>query len=98
MQWHVTPYVIVLFLAGCSTFLLSLELFRRKNDPGAFYLALAMVAEAEWALCVGMGAAVVELEYKILFSKISYLGIYSCIPLFLLFTIHYSGFWQKILK
>ncbi len=49
-----------------------------------------MAAAAEWALAGALENAVPDVASKILFSKLSYLGIVTITPLFLLFCLGYS--------
>ncbi len=89
--WQFGPYPYALILSGILSFVLFFILLRTRKEPLATLLALGLLAEAEWSIVVGLEAAAVYLPLKILLSKISYWGVYNCVPLFLLFTIHYVG-------
>ncbi|MEN6298299.1 MAG: histidine kinase N-terminal 7TM domain-containing protein, partial [Anaerolineaceae bacterium] len=84
-------YPIALIISGLISFVLFIILLRTRKEPMTWYLAIALLAEAEWAITVGIDNIVTETSLKIMFSKISYWGVYNCVPLFLLFTIHYIG-------
>lgn len=84
-------YPIALIISGLISFVLFIILLRTRKEPMTWYLAIALLAEAEWVIMVGIGNIVTEPSLKIMFSKISYWGVYNCVPLFLLFTIHYIG-------
>ncbi|NMC12051.1 MAG: diguanylate cyclase [Chloroflexi bacterium] len=88
---HLGPYPIALLVSGIISFILFIILLRTRKEAMTWYLAIALLAEAEWTIMVGLGNVVVDPSLKILFAKISYWGIYNCVPLFLLFTIHYVG-------
>jgi diguanylate cyclase (GGDEF)-like protein/PAS domain S-box-containing protein len=90
-HWQFGPFPYALITSGIFSFILFIILLRSRKEPLARLLALGLLAEAEWSIVVGLEAATVYLPLKILLSKISYWGVYNCVPLFLLFTIHYVG-------
>jgi diguanylate cyclase (GGDEF)-like protein/PAS domain S-box-containing protein len=89
--WLFTLYSIALFLAAGVSLVLCVILFRRRNEPGAIYMALAMLSESFWTCMVGLEASSVPLDQKILCAKLSYIGVYNCLPFFLLFGFQYAG-------
>ena len=96
MHWQFTPFAITLIVAANVSFLLSLTLLKRRRETYVTLLALALLAEGEWTFFAGLEAASVDLSARILFSKIEYLGIYNCVPLFLLFGVYYVGLGQHL--
>jgi len=89
--WHFGPYSYALLTSGMLSFILFVVLLRTRKEPLSRILALGLLAEAEWSIFCALEVVVVDVPLRILFSKISYWGVYNCVPLFLLFTIHYVG-------
>ncbi|MBN1535723.1 MAG: diguanylate cyclase [Anaerolineales bacterium] len=89
--WHFGPYSFALITSGIISFILFVILLRTRKEPLARLLAIGLLAEAEWSFFVGLSSANAVLSQKLILTKISYWGVYSCVPLFLLFVIHYVG-------
>ncbi|MHC1731378.1 MAG: diguanylate cyclase [Bacteroidales bacterium] len=94
IEISVTLYSLVLLLSGFVSFVLFGILFCRRKERGALLLALAMLAEAAWAFTEGLEALSVPLSQKIFFSKLGYLSVYNCLPLFSLFILVYTDFYR----
>jgi PAS domain S-box-containing protein len=71
--------------------ILAIHVWNRRALPGGFYFSLLMVSAALWAFTSGMESSVIDISIKIFFSKLSYLGIATIAPLWLLFTLDYSN-------
>jgi diguanylate cyclase (GGDEF)-like protein len=91
MDWVLTPAAVIL----CSTAALSLIVFglawSRRSFPGGNVFPFIMLAVAEWSLFSGLEAASVPLDWKILWSKLEYVGLVATPVLFLLFAARFSG-------
>lgn len=74
-----------------ATLIVAGQTWRQRNAPGARELAYLMVAAALWAFCDGMALAMTGLQAKLLFSKISHIGIQTVPILFLLFSLRYTN-------
>jgi PAS domain S-box-containing protein len=74
--------------AICSA--LSLYVWQRRRVTGGYYFALFLAAAAVWALASALENSVADMPSKILFSKLSYLGVATVAPLWLLFILDYS--------
>jgi two-component sensor histidine kinase/PAS domain-containing protein len=90
MSFVYSDYTIAFALVAAICMMMSLYTWRRRWIPGGLYFALLMVAAAEWAMAGALENAVPDVASKILFSKLSYLGIAAITPLFLLFCLGYS--------
>lgn len=86
-----TPAAVIL----CSTAALSLIVFglawSRRTFPGGNVFPFIMLAVAEWSLFSGLEAASIPLDWKILWSKLEYIGLVATPVLFLLFAARFSG-------
>ena len=65
--------------------------WRRRATPGGLAFALLTLAAAEWAFTRALEALALGLEAKVMWAKVEYLGIASLPPLWLMFTLAYSG-------
>ncbi len=83
-------YVAVLTIAAGVAALVAMYAWRRRATPGGIYFVLLMLAVAEWSLAGAAEFATIDIPTKIVWGKISYLGIVSVAPLWLLFTLGYS--------
>lgn len=90
MNWEFSGYAFLLFLSASTAVLVAFMAWQRHNRLSK-YFAFLMLAVAIWSLADGLSSAVVEIPVKILFGKISYVGVYSVPPLFLLFVLSYSN-------
>ncbi len=83
-------YTTALFINALVVLGLSIYMFSRKGYRGSLIMGLLMLALALWAASGAMEMYISGFYTKILLSKISYIGIVSVGPLFLLFALQYS--------
>jgi diguanylate cyclase (GGDEF)-like protein len=101
--WNFNPYAIALICTGLLSLTLSVQLFLRWINRESILLGFAMLSIAEWNFFVGFESAIQNPEIKILMAKLSYVGVFNCLPFVLLFVIYYFGnnikvkSWQIIL-
>ncbi len=84
------PYIIIQTAAGLLAALIAWHAWRRRALPGSSHFVLLMVAVAEWAFVGAAELASTEIEVKIFWAKLSYLGLVSVAPAWLLFVLNYS--------
>lgn len=70
--------------------LVALLAWSRRRTPGSIYFALLMIAVAVWAFTSAVEFSLSSIPAKILWAKLSYLGIVNVAPLWLLFALKYS--------
>jgi diguanylate cyclase (GGDEF)-like protein/PAS domain S-box-containing protein len=90
LTWIYTPYAGLLHAAAAISAYVGFIAFRRRNTSGVGILALLMFAVAEWALASGLEAAAVGIYFKVVWSRIEFLGSLSAPTLFLVFALEYS--------
>jgi len=90
MSFQFTAYVALYCITSVVIALVSLYVLRRRNAPGGLYFSLMMVSALVWSVGSMMEMASVEFWLKILFARLTYVGIVSVAPLWLLFNIVYS--------
>ena len=86
MTWNYTLSAAVLHISAIISVLVGFWALRRRNSPGVKVLTILMFAVAEWAIASGLEAAVVGIQYKIIWSKLEYLGALSAPTLFSIFA------------
>lgn len=90
MILKVSAISIILLLTTIILGLLALYIWRRRKTKGGIYFSTLLLSSTLWAFAVAMESMSLTLEGRILWSKISYLGIINVGPLWLLFTLKYS--------
>jgi diguanylate cyclase (GGDEF)-like protein/PAS domain S-box-containing protein len=90
MTWHYSFSASILHISAIISILVGFMAFRRRSSPGVRVFTFLMFAAAEWAIASGLEAAVVGIQYKIIWSKLEYLGALSAPTLFLIFALQYS--------
>jgi len=91
MHWQYTSFTPVLVLAGVLALCLAIYAWRRRAVPTAAVLGWLMLAVAEWCWGYAVELASMDLDVKILWAKIQYVGIVSVPILWLAFVICYTG-------
>jgi signal transduction histidine kinase len=89
-DWHYTPYLLISAAAAVISFGVAMYVYRRRTAPGGFHFTLLMCAVGFWALTNTFEFLSQTMWLKILWSKVSYLGILSIPPLWLLFALSYA--------
>ncbi|MGA9139581.1 MAG: histidine kinase N-terminal 7TM domain-containing protein [Methanocella sp.] len=92
MDAQYMPYALVPAVTVVTIGVLIWYVWKRRAAPGGLYFLLLAAAGAEWALCNTAEALVTGMGAKIFFAKLTYFGIVSIGPLWLLFTVDYSQF------
>ncbi len=87
---QVTNFAVAFAIATAICSALALYVWQRRRVPGGYYFALFLAAAAVWALASALENSVADMPSKILFSKLSYLGVATVAPLWLLFTLDYG--------
>jgi len=86
----------LLFLLRALSALFALALvfvlWKRRNSDGVTFLILFEFAAALWAITDGLEHGATNLELKILWSQIGYIGSSTTTVFFLLFTLSYTQF------
>ncbi len=90
MIWKPSVHLIALLLTTILAGILAYVAWRRRGLPGGTYLALLMLAVADWSFFSALEAAAVSVSAKVFWSKVQYLGIYSVPVLFLMLALEYS--------
>jgi PAS domain S-box-containing protein len=90
--WQFQPYLLLLIGAAVMAAAAGVMCWRRRGAPGARSFALLMGAVAWWAVLRALEGAAATYEAKLTFGKLTYLGIASVSPLWLMAALSYCGF------
>ena len=90
MTFTLTGQAGILFLTSALSLFAAWLVWDRRAVTGGTFLVLFMLAAAEWSLAAALEAAAVDLQAKVLFSTLEYLGSGSCGVLLLLVASHFS--------
>ena len=96
MTWQYNPYTIPLLITaalstGIAVYVINVHCLRRTGVPGAGYFAALLLGVAEWCTAASLDYASVELQDKVFWASLSYLGIGAVPVSWLLFALHYTG-------
>lgn len=90
-NYLITPLFLLLVIGGIIGFITFFFLLRFRNSPGVKYWLIWQVTVPIWAFTYAFEFASTDLDTKIMWSKLSYLGIVYCTVSFLLFSLEYTG-------
>lgn len=90
MGYQFTALCYIRFLSGLFAILLVFFLWRRRRSRGAGYLIIFELLVAIWAISDGFEAAATTIQMKLLWSRISYIGITNSAVMFVMFSLAYS--------
>ena len=91
MSFLITGYSVALWGSAAVSTVTAAVAYRRRAAPGGRALALMLVCVAVWGSMAGFESAAVGLPLKIRFSQLTYVGVVGVAPLFLLFSVAYTG-------
>ena len=91
MTWQYTPYLIPLLFTAMVSVVLAMYAMRRRPVAGAGPLMHFMLGAAEWSLCYAMELGGVELQTKIFWAKLQYIGIVIVAWMMLIMVLQYTG-------
>jgi diguanylate cyclase (GGDEF)-like protein/PAS domain S-box-containing protein len=98
MPLMMTPYVLLCGVSTLIALLVAYLAWQRRNSPSAIPLTRLMLSAAIWSFGMTFDYASIEIEHKILWSKIEYLGALSLPVFFLWFALSYSRLNRWITK
>ncbi len=90
MEFLLSPYGLFLLLTADAAAILAVAVWGKRRLPEARMLFFILAAGTEWALCATFEAGSMVLETKLLWSRLSYIGM-SLIPPFLLLFAFLHG-------
>lgn len=91
MFFTFTPYALLLFLTSCSALVLFGITLRKKSDPGGYALLSVLLSLIIWSFFAGLSAGFSSISFKVLATKLAYIGIVSLPVNLLLFSLYYTS-------
>jgi len=86
-----TTLVVAVSLTNAAILILAANLvWRRRYLLGASSLAGLLFALAEWSFSAGIGYLVTTPLAKVFWAKMSYVGAFSAMPFFLIFSLYFA--------
>jgi PAS domain S-box-containing protein len=96
MSYDFTALCYLRFFSGLIAIVLVILIWKRRLSRGAIYLMLFEISAAIWAIADGFEAAAILLPQKLLWAKISYIGIATSSIMFLLFAFSYANYAHRV--
>lgn len=90
MNLSIPPESILHLVASLAALLIARTAWKRRGIAGARTFAGLLLAAAWWAFLGSLEFSTTNLETRIFWAKIEYLGIATIPPLWFLFTLQYS--------
>jgi len=91
MHWQYTPYIFNLAIVTVLSAGLALYSWKHRPVAGTVPFTVLMLALAEWSLVYALRLSSVELQAKLLWARLRYLGIVTAPLAWLLFLMEYTG-------
>lgn len=91
MSIQVTSFSVILLIAVLVNLGQAIYLHFYQRNPVATILKYGILFASEWTFAYWIESIATSIPIKIWFSKISYIGIYGCVPLFLVFILYFLG-------
>jgi signal transduction histidine kinase len=89
--WQATPYAPVAFAAALVAVVFAVTMWRSRRGPGTTPLVALALGAAWWSLLYGLELASTTLAAKLLFGRLSYLGIVVVPVAWIAFAVAYTG-------
>jgi len=83
--------ILFLWISAGLTGSIAYYAFRRASQPGALVLAFLLSAMSAWSVLYAVELLVPELQGKVLAAQLQYLAIAAIPPLWLIFSLQYTG-------
>ncbi|MFY9152655.1 MAG: histidine kinase N-terminal 7TM domain-containing protein [Prolixibacteraceae bacterium] len=97
-KYHISSLFVLLLIGGLIGLVTFLFLFRYRKASGVKYWLIWELATSVWAFTYAFELAATDIETKIFWSKLSYLGIVYCTVSFFFFSLEFSGHYQFLKK
>jgi PAS domain S-box-containing protein len=91
MAYHFTPNMIPLFIAAAISGVLAWYTWRNRRTAGAPALAALLLILFQWGLCYTLELAATDLDTKIFWDNITFIGVVSTPIAWLVFALEYTG-------
>jgi len=97
MEFQYITYSLLLIFSSLISIFLSWSAWKRRKVNGALYLCLLFIFVTEWSLTSALEISSTDIMLKIIYAKLSYIGMILIPPLWFLFTLDYTQN-QEVIK
>lgn len=97
MEFQYITYSLLLIFSSLISIFLSWSAWKRRKVNGALYLCLLFIFVTEWSLTSALEISSTDVMFKIVYAKLSYIGMILIPPLWFLFTLDYTQN-QEVIK
>lgn len=97
-MWNINIFSFILLFNALLSISLCINIILKKKVNGKIFFALLMLSLFFWSISDSLGFATDNLEMKILFAKIAYIGVVSTAPLYFLFFYYFLQGEKKLSK
>jgi hypothetical protein len=91
MVWQFTTYTFLALASAVVSSALALTAWYRRPAPGAGPFCLLMLSMTVWSLGYALKLAGPNMQSALVLNNVAVLGAICAPPLWLIFTLHYSG-------
>lgn len=91
MSFRLTALALIQLFGAAIAFALAAYAYRRRDRPGAGWIAIVLFGDAVWMLTAGVNYATTDLGVSRAMLQLRYLGIPVVIVALLFFAIEYTG-------
>ncbi|MCC7450468.1 MAG: PAS domain-containing protein [Anaerolineae bacterium] len=91
MSFYYTPYTLALTLAALVSVMVAWTIWQRRPGPGVIPSVLLMLGVAVWTLAYVFELGLTDLQGKILFANLKYIGITTTPAAWAMFAAAYTG-------
>lgn len=97
MEFQYITYSLLLIFSSMISIFLSWSAWKRRKVNGALYLCLLFIFVTEWSLTSALEISSTDIMMKIVYAKLSYIGMILIPPLWFLFALDYTQN-QEVIK
>ncbi|MCK9152070.1 histidine kinase N-terminal 7TM domain-containing protein [Methanobacterium alcaliphilum] len=97
MNFQYSPYGAVLLISAVIVLSLSIYSFQKRSSRMHVYFSLLLLSSFVWCFASAMEFFTIEMSLKIIWIQISYIGVTTAAPLWLIVVLSYSRY-EKYLK
>jgi hypothetical protein len=98
LSWEEPLLIIPFVLVALVAMFLAGEAWQKSRSPGSLSFSLLMLSVTIWLLAGAGNLAAVDLEHKLFWAKVSYLGISWLATIWLIFTVEFAYQHSRFLR
>lgn len=96
--YSVSPLFLLLLIGGVVGIVSFIILSKLKNTPGVKFWMIWQLASSYWTFTYAFEFAAIDIQTKIMWSKVSYIGVVYCPVSFLFFSLAFTSQYRFLKK